>query len=143
MGPKWPICPEQNLFGTNQYYYFHLPIGPFHSGKFKKYSYSGLRVMRMCHFWDQTKNLPQIHLPQTKSFLESYIIFIYLLAPFIKQNFYSGSRIMRMLHFLGQNGRFAQRRFFFRKLINKPCSFHSCLSTCQKSKSDINQLMRY
>ena len=29
------------------------------------------------------------------------------------------------------------------KLINKPCSFHSCLSTCQKSKSDINQLMRY
>ena len=25
--PKWPICPEQNFFGTNHYYRFHLPIG--------------------------------------------------------------------------------------------------------------------
>ena len=23
---------------------------------------------------------------------------------------------------------------FFRKPVNEPCSFHSCLSTCQKSK---------
>ena len=30
------ICPEQNFFGTNHYYYFHLPIGPFHCAKFKK-----------------------------------------------------------------------------------------------------------
>ena len=36
-GPKWPICPEQNFFGTNHYYYFHLPIGPFHCAKFKKF----------------------------------------------------------------------------------------------------------
>ena len=35
-GPKWPICPEQNFFGTNHYYYFHLPTGPFHCAKFKK-----------------------------------------------------------------------------------------------------------
>ena len=35
-GPKWPICPEQFFFGTNHYYYFHLPIGPFHCAKFKK-----------------------------------------------------------------------------------------------------------
>ena len=33
---KWPICPEQFFFGTNHYYYFHLPIGPFHCVKFKK-----------------------------------------------------------------------------------------------------------
>ena len=32
---------------------------------------------------------------------------------------------------------------FFRKPINKPCSFHSCLSTCQKSKSYINLLIKY
>ena len=36
LGPKWPICPEQNFFGTNHYYYFHLPIGPFHCAKFLK-----------------------------------------------------------------------------------------------------------
>ena len=28
-GPKWAICHEQNFFGTNYYYCFHLPIGPF------------------------------------------------------------------------------------------------------------------
>ena len=33
-GPKWPICHEQFLFGTNHYYYFHLPTGPFHCPKF-------------------------------------------------------------------------------------------------------------
>ena len=32
---------------------------------------------------------------------------------------------------------------FFRKPVNKPCFFHSCLSTCQKSKSDINLLVKY
>ena len=35
-GPKWSICHEQIFFGTNNYYYFHLPIGPFHCAKFKK-----------------------------------------------------------------------------------------------------------
>ena len=35
-GRKWPICSEQNFFGTNHYYYFHLPIGPFHCAKFNK-----------------------------------------------------------------------------------------------------------
>ena len=36
--------------------------------------------------------------------------------------------------------------FFFpppRKSVNTHCSFHLCLSTCQKSKSDINLLMKY
>ena len=36
LGPKWPICHEQNISGTNHYYYFHLPIDPFHCAKFKK-----------------------------------------------------------------------------------------------------------
>ena len=51
-GPKWPICPEQIFFGTNHYYYFHLPIGPFYWAKFKK-TYSISRVTRMHHFWAQ------------------------------------------------------------------------------------------
>ena len=32
--PKWPICPEQHFFGTDHFFYFHLPIGPFHWAKF-------------------------------------------------------------------------------------------------------------
>ena len=30
------IGQEQIFFGTNHYYYFHLPTGPFHCAKFKK-----------------------------------------------------------------------------------------------------------
>ena len=30
---------------------------------------------------------------------------------------------------------------FFRKPVNKPCFFDSCLSTCQKSKSDISEIL--
>ena len=48
-GPKWLICPEQNFFRTNHYYYFHLPIGPFHCVKL----YSRSRRMRMHHCWAQ------------------------------------------------------------------------------------------
>ena len=33
-GPEWPICHEQNFFGTNHYCYFHLPIDPFHCAQF-------------------------------------------------------------------------------------------------------------
>ena len=52
LGRKWPICHEQNFFGTNHDYYFHVPIGPFHCAKFKKHLTAD-PVMRMCHFWPQ------------------------------------------------------------------------------------------
>ena len=55
-GLKWPICREQIIFGTNHYYYFHLPIGPFHCTKFLKNSYRGPRVMRMHYFWAQNSS---------------------------------------------------------------------------------------
>ena len=51
---------EQNFLGTNHYYYFHLPIGPFHCAKFKKNSYSRSRVMRMHNFWAQNGPFPQM-----------------------------------------------------------------------------------
>ena len=53
---KHPICPEQNSFGANHYYYFHLPIGPFHCAKLKKNSYRGSRVLKMYDIW--TPNNP-------------------------------------------------------------------------------------
>ena len=49
---------------------------------------------------------------------------------------------MRMRNSWVQNGPFPQMRIFFRKPVNEPCFFHSCLSTCQKSKSDISLLMK-
>ena len=76
------------FFGTNHYYYIYLPIGPFHSIKFYKISYSRSKVMSPK--WPIYPN---------------------------------------------QN--------FFRKPVDKPCSFHSRLHTSQKSKWDINLLMKY
>ena len=40
-------------------------------------------------------------------------------------------------------GLFAQTKFFFRKPVNKPCSYPLCLSACQKSKTDNNLFMKY
>ena len=50
---------------------------------------------------------------------------------------------MRMRNSWAQDGQFSKIRIFFRKPVNEPCSFYSCLSTCQKSKSDINLLVKY
>ena len=41
------------FFRANHYYYFHLPVGPFHCAKFTKNSYSRSKVVRMLHFWTQ------------------------------------------------------------------------------------------
>ena len=59
-GPKYPNLSLRKFFGTNHYYYFHLPIGPFHCAKFKKNSYSRSRVMRMHNFWAQNGPFPQM-----------------------------------------------------------------------------------
>ena len=56
LDPKSPICHKQISFGANHYYYFHLPIGPFHCAKLKKNSYRGSRVLKMYDIW--TPNNP-------------------------------------------------------------------------------------
>ena len=79
------MTPEQIFFGTNHYYYLHLPIAPFHCAKFLKKFYSRSRVMRMHHFWAQ--NGPYA----SNNFFFFWkiinIILICLLAPFIVKNF--------------------------------------------------------
>ena len=130
--PKWPICHD-----------FDLSIGPFHCAKLKKKSYSESRVLRMPHFWAQNGSFAP------NNFFKKIIkiILICLLAPFIAQNLKKNSSsrswVVRMRNFWAQNGLFPQMRIFFRKPVNEPCFFHSCLSTCQKSKSDINLLVKY
>ena len=74
------------------------------------------------------------------------IILISLLAPFIVQNckkipptdpglWGCTSFGPKMAHF--------PKWDFFREPVNEPCFFHSWLSTCQKSKSNINLLVKY
>ena len=146
-GPKWPICSEQNFFGRNHYYYFHLPISPFHYVKFKKI------LTAEPELWQCTIFVPKmVHLLQTKMFWENYWYHSHLaIGPFhcakFLKNSSSGCTVMRMRNFWAQNGPFPRMTIFFfffpRKAVNEPCFFHSCPSTCQRSMSDFNLLLKY
>ena len=99
--------------------------------------------MRMCHF--RAQNGPFV---MNKIFLVQTIIitFIYLLALFIVQNFKKFLQQIQSYEdaqFLGPKWPISPNENFFRKPVHEPCFFYSCLSTCQKSKSDINLIMKY
>ena len=108
-GLKWLTCHEQKNFGTNYYYYFHLPVGPFHCAKFKKNSYSGSWVMRMHHFWDQKSPFA----PNEKKFfgkilladpvLWGYAIFEPKMAHLPKWEFFSENVLMSLVSFIHAN----------------------------------------
>ena len=129
------------FFGTNRYYYLHLPISPFHCAKFTKFlqwiqSYEDAPFLRpiwsIClnfFFW-KTVN----------------IILIYLLATLIMQNFikfFQRIQSYEDVQLLGPKWLISPNKCFLRKPVNEPCFFYSCRSTCQKSKSDINLLVKY
>ena len=135
--------PQTWSFWKSHWYNFHVPITPFHCAKFLKNSWSGSRVIRMCHFWAQ--NGP---FATNKNFLGKIfdIIFIYLLVPFTVQNlkkFLQQIQSYEDVPFFGPKWLICPNYNFFRKPVHKPCSFHSCLSIFQKSNSDINLLMKY
>ena len=74
------------FFGKNHYYCFHLPIHPFHWAKFIKNSYCRSRVA----YPDDALFLgPKWFISPKQIFFWKIIkiILIYLLAPFIVQNF--------------------------------------------------------
>ena len=91
-------------------YYFHLPIGSFHCAKLKKILTVDPELWRCPIFGPK-----MVHLPQT-NFLQ-----IYLLAPFIVQNFkkkYSSrSRVMRMCNFWVQIAHFPKMRISLENLV--------------------------
>ena len=143
LGPKWPICSEQIflvqtiLLPSSTYWQFSV------CKIFKKHSCSRSRVMRTHTFWIQNGSFAPIF------FLEKImnIIFIYPLTPFVvinlKKILKADPGLWRCTIFWVINGSFATIRIFFRKPVNNPCSFHSCLSTCQISKSDDDLLNKY
>ena len=118
-GPKWSICPEQRFFGKN-HYYFHLPI---HFAKFKKLLTADPESWGCAIFGPK-----MVHLPPHFFFffLIINIILIYLLAPFIVQNFKKilpADIVMRMHNFSAKNGPFPQMRIFSENLLMNIFSF--------------------
>ena len=137
MGPKWSICPEQKIFGKNHCYYFHLPIGPFQCAKFKKILAADPELWQCTIFGPTMFHLPQIFFFFFLKIIT--IILIYLLAPFIAQNFYkkssSRSRVMRMCNFWAQNGPFPQMRIVSENLFPSLVSFiHAYLHANNQSQ---------
>ena len=108
-----------------------------------KNSYNGSRIMTLHHVLAQSGQFAP-----NNFFLVIYYYHSHLpISPFhcakFKKNSSSGSRVMRMRNFWAQNSPFPQMRIFFRKPANEPCFFYSCLSTYQKSKTDITLLVKY
>ena len=73
---------------------------------------------------------------------------MYLLAPLIVQNLKkkihsTDSEIWRYAIFAPKMAHLPRKRIFFRKSVNTHCSFHSCISTFEKSKLNVNPLLKY
>ena len=92
--------------------------------------------MTTCHFQTKMSHFSQLIIFSGKSLISS----MYLLAPFIIQNL---KKILRVDSKLWGLAIFRSKMALFRKHINKICHVHSCLSTCNKSESDVNPLTRY
>ena len=87
--------------------------------------------MRMHHFWAQNGPFA----PNNFFWKIINIILIYLLAPFIVQNFKKilpANPDLEDAQFLGPEWPIFPNQNFFRKPVNEPCFFHSCQSTCQE-----------
>ena len=112
---------------------------------FKKNSSSSSRVMRTHHFWIQNSPFAPNNLFFGKKLwtLFSYIYWPLLLWKILKKFFQRDPELWGCTIFWAINGSFATMRVFFRKPVNKPCSFHSCLHSCQISNSDDDLLKKY
>ena len=111
MGPKWRICPEQYFFGTNHYYYFHLPIGPFHCTKVKK-------KWQWIKLWGCTILVPKWSICHKQKLFEKIIniILIYHWSLSLYKNFLKNLPTDRELwdaQFLGPKWRISPYENFF------------------------------
>ena len=94
--------------------------------------------MRMRYFWAQ--NGP---FAQTIIFLEKKLLILFSFTYWRL----SLSKIFKKIltadpEFWGPKWPICPNEDFLKKPVHKPC-FHLCLCTCQKSKPDINLLMKY
>ena len=130
---KFPCTYWTIVFGTN-HYYFPLHIGPFHCAEFKKILTADPELWGCAIFGPK-----MVHMPQTNFIWKIIsIILIYLLAPFIVQNFKKILPVdqeMRMHNFWAENGSFPQMRFFSENLLIRFISFvHAYLHARNQSQ---------
>ena len=139
-GLKSPICHEQTFFGANHYHYFYQPISRFHCPKLKKILTADPELWGCAIFGPK-----MVHLPQTIFFGHLLIPFLSTYLPLslckILTKLFQGIQCYEDVQILGpKQPPISSNENFVRKPANEPSFFRLCLSTCQKSKSDINLL---
>ena len=123
-GPKSPNYPEQIFFGTNHYYYFHLPISPFHSPNFKDI------LQQIQNYEDVPFSGPKLpNCPEQSFFGANHYYYFHLpISPFHSANF---KEILQQIQnyedvpLLGPKRSICPNFFFEKKIIK------SFSSTCQ------------
>ena len=115
----------------------------FHCAKFLKKSYSRSSVIRMCHFWAQNGPFTPNKIFFGKLLISFSSTYSPILLSKILKKLFQRIQSYEDVQFLGPKWPIFTNENFFRKPANEPCFFHSCLSTCQKSKSDIDILVKY
>ena len=117
---------------------------PFSLCKIKKNFYSRSKVMRMHHFWAQNGPFASNNFFFGKLLISFSSLTI---SPFhyakFKKKFFHQIQSYEDAQYLGPKWTISPNENFFRKHVKEPCFFHLCLSTCHKSKSDINLLVKY
>ena len=140
MGPKQPICPEQSFLVKTIVITFIYLLALFIVQNLKK------KLQRIQNYDDAPFLSPKWSICPLKKFFSKIItiIPIYLLAPFIALNFLQNSSTRcDNMQFMRPKLSISPSKNFFRKPANEPCFFYSCLSTYQKSKTDITLLVIY
>ena len=141
-GTKWPICPEHNFLVQTIVITFIYLLVLFIVQNLKN-SYNGSRIMTLHHVLAQSGEFAP-----NNFFLVIYYYHSHLpISPFhcakLKKKFFQQIQSYEDVQLLGPKWPISSNENFFRKPVNEPCFFHSCLSTCQKSKPDINLLVKY
>ena len=126
-------CPKLISFSKNNWWNFHTPISPFHSKK----------------SWGCTIFGPKMaHLSWTILFRYKLLLLLssacwtFSLCK-IKKRFLQWIQSYEDVQYLGPKLVISPNESFFKTPINEPCFFHLYLSTCQKSKSYTNLLVKY
>ena len=98
--------------------------------------------MKMHHFWGQ--NGPFAPIVFGKFLISLSSTYWPLSLCKILKKFFHQIQSYEDAQFLGPKCPICPNENFYRKPVNEePCFFLSCLFTCQKSKSDINLLVKY
>ena len=109
------------------YHHFHLTIDPFHCAKFKKILTADLELLGCTTFGPK-----MVHLPQTIFSRKLFTTFLSTYWPLslckILKKFFQLIQSYEDAQLLGPKRPTYPNENYFRKPVNEPCFFHSCLS---------------